>query len=147
MAIQAYASLESIEDIFKIILTRMMSTSDCSQQNVLETSQQIFWRMHTEKKNTPFRLVCKTEPMLYKEGKENKGKKTSKEEGKKKKFYFFLKRNMKRKIFLEVGPKKKKEFFLLGSNINNISINLKQKFWKLIAISISQLPPILTILL
>lgn len=46
-----------------------------------------------------------------------------------------------------MGPKKKKRIFLLGSNINNMSINLKQKFWKLIAISISQLPPILTILL
>ena len=50
-----------------------MPKSDCSQQNVLETSQQIFWRLHSAKKKIPFGLVIKTQPMLWKEGKENKG--------------------------------------------------------------------------
>lgn len=39
-----------------------MPNSDCSQQNVLETSQQIFWRLHLEK--NPFGLVLKTQPLL-----------------------------------------------------------------------------------
>lgn len=68
----------------------MVPKSDCSQQNVLETSQQILWRQYSENKKNPFGLVFKIQPELWKEGKENKGNKgikeaTSKEDKKEKK--------------------------------------------------------------
>lgn len=57
----------------------MVPKFDCSQQNFLETSQQIFWRLYSENKKNPFGLVFKIQPELWKEGKENKENKGIKE--------------------------------------------------------------------
>lgn len=57
----------------------MMPDSDCSQQKVPETSQQIFWSLHSENNKMPFGLVFKPQPILWKKGKENKWDKASKQ--------------------------------------------------------------------